>query len=229
MKTPKHSAGPGIRKVLIVDDHPIVRESLGALIALNPKLVICAAVGRITLALEEIERHRPDLVILDINLPDGHGLELIKDIRACNSKVLILVFSMHDDGIFGERVLRAGAQGYVTKSSPPDALIDAINRVLDGKIAVSEDLAQRLIATSTGRNKSSLTLLHQLSDRELEVFQLLGEGLGTKEIAERLKRTSKTIETYRLRIKTKLKIATATQLVVHAARWVAENSDFRRR
>lgn len=188
----------------------------------DPALTICGMAGDAARALRELERLRPDLVIVDINLPDSHGLDLIKEIHTRDPKVYILVFSMHDEELFGERALRAGARGYVTKSAAPERVLEAIHRVLAGRLAVSDELSHRLMTSATGRSKVEKSPIQQLSDREMEVFQLLGEGLGTKQIAERLKRSSKTIDTYRLRIKVKLKVDSATKLVVQAARWVAE-------
>ncbi len=216
------AAAPVTRKVLLVDDHPVVREMLALCIAQEKDLKVCASAGNVAQALADVERHHPDLAIVDINLPDGHGLELIKEIQVRDPNVRLLVFSMHDEHLYGERVLRAGAQGYLMKSEPPEKIIEAIRRVLDGKMAVSEELAQRILSETAHQKRSKEKGMQQLSDRELEVFELLGQGLSTKEIAGRLHRGTKTIDTYRLRIKEKLQIGNASELVAKAARWVAE-------
>lgn len=224
MSPPVVSAGPAsTRKILLVDDHPVVREMLSMRIAQEEGLAVCAGVGTVAEALAAVERHHPDIAIVDINLPDGHGLELIKEIHARDPEVRLLVFSMHDEHLYGERVLRAGAQGYLMKSESPEKIIEAIHRVLAGRLAVSDELSNRLLADATRQGRSKATAMQQLSDRELEVFELIGQGLGTKDIANRLNRGVKTIDTYRLRIKEKLQVGTATELVAKAARWVAEN------
>lgn len=224
MVPPAGSAAPGAsRKILLVDDHPVVREMLTLRITQEGDLEVCAAVGEVAQALAAVEQHQPDLAIVDINLPDGHGLELIKEVHTRDPAVRLLAFSMHDENLYGERVLRAGAQGYLMKSEPPEKIIEAIRRVLAGKLAVSEALSHRLLSEATRQGRSKETAMERLSDRELEVFELIGQGLGTKDIANRLNRGIKTIDTYRLRIKEKLQVGTATELVAKAARWVAEN------
>lgn len=221
---PAADAAPGaLCKILLVDDHPVVREMLTLRITQEVDLEVCAAVGEMAAALAAVERHQPDLAIVDINLPDGHGLELIKEVHTRDPAVRLLVFSMHDENLYGERVLRAGAQGYLMKSEPPEKIIEAIRRVLAGKLAVSDALSHRLLSEATRQGRSKETAMERLSDRELEVFELIGRGLGTKDIASRLNRGVKTIDTYRLRIKEKLQVGTATELVAKAARWVAEN------
>lgn len=225
MIPPSHAAAsPSLTKILLVDDHPVVREMLSLRIAQEPDLVVCAEVGDVPQALAAAEIHHPDLAIIDINLPGGHGLELIKGIQARHPNVRILVFSMHDEHLYGERVLRAGAHGYLMKSEPPGRIIDAVREVLAGKLAVSQDLSDRLLSDVTHRKRSKGSRMQQLSDRELEVFELIGKGLGTRDIAKRLQRGVKTIDTYRSRIKDKLQIGSATELVAKAARWVAEKS-----
>lgn len=216
-------APPATRKILLVDDHPLVRELLSERLAQEEDMKVCAAVGDMAQALAAVERHHPDLAVVDISLPDGHGLELIKEIQARHPKVRVLVFSTHDERLYGARVLRAGAHGYLMKSEPPENVIDAIRNVLAGKLAVSEDLSQTLMADAAHQKRSKMTPMQLLSDRELEVFELIGSGLSTKEIAGRLNRGVKTIDTYRLRIKEKLQIKTVTDLVAKAARWVVEN------
>jgi len=224
MSTPPHTAASlHPWKILLVDDHPVVRESLALRIAHEADLEVCAAVGSKVQAMAAVQQHHPDVAILDMNLPDGHGLELIKDIRAYDPKVRMLVFSMHDEHIYGERVLRAGAQGYVMKSESPDDVIDAVRSVIRGRLAVSDELSQRLMSSKMGRAQDSSSDVCNLSDRELQVFRLIAAGHGTKEIAARLALSIKTIESHRARIKDKLSINSASELVASAARWLSEN------
>jgi DNA-binding NarL/FixJ family response regulator len=224
MATPSDStASTQSWKILLVDDHPVVRESLGLRIAQEPDMEVCAAVGSKAQAIDAVQRHHPHLAVLDMNLPDGHGLDLIKDIHSYDPKVRMLVFSMHDEHLYGERALRAGAQGYVMKSESPDVVIDAIRGVVRGRLAVSDSLSQKLLVFTTGRTPRIASPMQKLSDRELQVFRLIAEGHATKEIAARIRLSIKTIETHRQRIKRKLGIGSATELVAAAARWLAEN------
>lgn len=210
-------------KIILVDDHPVVRETLALRISQEPDMEVCAAVGSKAQAIAAVQQHRPDLAVLDMNLPDGHGLDLIKEINACAPDVRMLVFSMHDEQLYGERALRAGAQGYVMKSEPPDAVIAAIRGVLRGRLAVSDALSQRFLVSKTGRANHALSPVQKLSDRELQIFRLIAEGQPTKEIADQLHLSVKTVETHRERIKEKLGIGSATELIAAAARWLAEN------
>jgi DNA-binding NarL/FixJ family response regulator len=228
-------------RILLVDDHPVVREGLSLRIAGEPDLEVSAAIGQAEGALTAIEQFRPDLVILDLALPDGHGLDLTKDIHAVHPQVRILIFSMHDEQLYCERALRAGASGYVMKHEPPDYVIKSIREVLAGEIVVSPRLTRQMLKSARCPGTSRLPSLESLTDRELEVFQLIGAGMATKEIAERLHRGVKTIETHRLRLKQKLGLKSHTELVAKAAAWsnlgerkeppgyrVAEDSDRRR-
>jgi DNA-binding NarL/FixJ family response regulator len=208
-------------KILLVDDHPVVLECLELRFSREPDLVVCAAVSAAALVLPAIEKHRPDVAIIDISLPDGHGLELVKDIHARHPQVRLIAFSMHDESLYGDRILRAGANGYVMKKDPPARVVQAVRDVLADRLAVSDALSQKLLNSMRGNHSAGHSPVELLSDRELEVFQLLGQGLGTKEIAERLHRGVKTIETYRSRIKDKLAITSAPELVAKAASWSA--------
>ena len=210
------------RRVLLVDDHPVVRDSLSLRLSQDPLIEVCGAVGTVSRALKELDRLRPDLVVVDINLPDGHGLDLIKEIHRRFPSILILVFSLHEDALYGERAMLAGARGYVSKSASPEEVVNAVHRILAGKVVVSEKVLDDIVATKTGKKGRGSDPVRELSDTELEVFHLLGEGFTTKQIAEKLKRSSKTIDTYRLRIKKKLKIRSAVELVAYAGRWVAD-------
>jgi DNA-binding NarL/FixJ family response regulator len=209
-------------KVLVIDDHPIVREGLGQRIAAEPDLTVCATIASAREAMPAIERHKPDLAIVDLTLGDGHGIELIKDIRTFAPETRILVFSMHDEELYGERVLRAGAHGYLMKSEPPERVIEAVRRVASGGTAISTRLADRLAkAVGAGRKHGTLPA-EVLSDRELEVFHMVGRGIGTKDIAARLNRSTKTIETHRMRIKEKLQLRDNTELIATAASWAQQ-------
>ncbi len=163
----------------------------------------------------------PDLAILDLSLPDGHGLEVLKDLHASHPKLRLLIFSMHDENLYGERALKSGAHGYVSKDESPDGVIDAIRRVLDGEIAISPRLASRMLKAAVSAGASERPAMERLSDRELEIFQLMGGGLGTKEIADRLHLGVKTVETFRARIKRKLDIHSISELIALAARSMA--------
>jgi DNA-binding NarL/FixJ family response regulator len=173
--------------------------------------------------MDTLEKQVPDLAVVDLSLPDGHGLDLIRGIHALHPEVRLLVFSMHDENIYGERALLAGAQGYVMKDESPEVVLAAIHVVLEGKIAISPNLSNRMLQTAVGdRGKTAKPPMERLSDRELEIFEMLGRGMSTKEIATRLRRSAKTVETHRLRLKDKLHITANSELIVKAACWVQE-------
>lgn len=208
------------RKIIIVDDHPMMRQGLAQLINNEPDLNVVAEADNAGEALDQIRLHQPDLVIADISLPDRNGLELIKDLRALRSDILILVVSMHDEQLYAERVLRAGGRGYVMKQEGGRKLMHAIRHVLEGKIYVSEKMSANILEIfSGGRNKGGGSPVESLSDREFEVFQMIGEGKGTRQIAEQLHLSVKTVEVHRANIKEKLHLKTATDLVRYAVRW----------
>jgi DNA-binding NarL/FixJ family response regulator len=208
-------------KVLVVDDHPVVREGLTERINRESDLVVCGEAQSAPEALRAIVRLQPDIVVLDLSLPKGHGLELIKDIRVMHPRLPVLVFTMHEESLYAERALRAGAQGYVTKQEPPGRLLSAIRAVLRGGYSLSPEassgLMQNLLHHPGGAQVPSIT---GLTDRELEIFELIGQGVGTREIAARLGRSVKTIETHRARLKEKFQLKSATELVCRASRWV---------
>lgn len=209
--------------IVVVDDHPVVRESLALRIMQESDLSVCAEAGTFQAALAAVERHQPGLVILDMNLPDGHGLELIKEIRARWPGTRMLVFSMNDEMLYAERALRAGAQGYVMKSEAPDTVVDSLRQVMAGKVAVSGVIQQHILSGATSRVRKASSPVEALSDRELEVFRLIGRGLNAKEIAAKLRLSAKTVETHRERIKHKLGVGSATELTAMAAQWRAEH------
>ena len=218
---PPKKPSPSKRKVLIVDDHPIMRQGLAQLINHEPDLIVSGEAENAPAAMKAIAQLRPDLVTVDITLPGKGGLELIKDIRALHPELAMLVVSMHDESLYAERVLRAGARGYIMKQEGGKLLMQAIRQVLDGQIYVSNKMSVRIVETfAAGRPAHEKSPLENLTDREFEVFHLIGEGRGTRQIAEQLHLSVKTVEVHRLHIKEKLKLTNAPSLVRYAVRWV---------
>ena len=218
---PKKTAAPTRKNILIVDDHPMMRDGLAALITAQPDLAVCAQAADAREALQAIESLRPDLVLMDISLPGKSGLEAIKDIQSLAPGLATLVLSMHDEALYAERVLRAGARGYVMKQEGGKRIMDGIRAVLEGKVFVSEKMSARIMNAFTGRRAAEATSsVESLSDREFEVFQLIGRGRSTKEIADQLHLSVKTVEVHRVNIKAKLQLATSSELVHYAVRWV---------
>jgi len=216
----KSKAARSRKRILIVDDHPMMRQGLSQLIASEPDLTVCCEADTARQAFDAIARGKPDLALVDISLPDKSGLELIKDLHAMYPELSVLVVSMHDESLYAERVLRAGGRGYVMKQEGGRKLMDAIRHVLSGQIYVSEKMSSRILETfSGGRRDASGSPVARLTDREFEVFQLIGQGKGTREIAEHLHLSVKTVEVHRANIKQKLGITSATDLVRFAVRW----------
>ncbi len=206
--------------ILIVDDYPIMRRGLAELINQEKDLVVCGEAESISSALEAIKRHTPQVVLVDLSLKHESGLELIKDIKVRYPSVLMLVLSMHDEGFYAERVLHAGANGYIMKQQATDQILMAIRRVLRGEIYLSEAMSSKILKNIAGESgKKTISPIDQLSDRELEVFRLIGAGLGTRQIAERFSRSIKTVETYREHIKLKLNLKDSSELVQNAIQW----------
>ena len=213
-------------KVFMVDDHPLVREWLSQLIQREHDMVVCGEAEDVHEALTKIELCQPDIVIADISLKSTHGLELVKDLQVRNPALPVLVLSMHDESLYAERVLRAGAKGYITKQEATKKILFAIRQVLSGQIYVSEKMATRMLNKLVlGHPKEQSSPVERLTDRELEVFQLIGRGQGTRRIAEELHLGIKTVESYRARIKEKLKLADGTQLLQQAIQWVHSLGD----
>ena len=208
-------------KVFLVDDHPLVREHLTALLQAQADLEVCGEAADAPSAMSLIAQRAPDLVILDISLKRSNGLELIKNLKEMRPCLPVLVLSMHDETLYAERSLRAGALGYITKEEATVNILSAVRRVLSGQVYLSERMAGRLMKRMVGGAVTELTSpLEVLTDRELEVFQMLGQGLGTRQIAEELRLGIKTVESYRARIKEKLRLADGNQLLQHAIQWV---------
>jgi len=217
-------ASPAKKRILIVDDHPMMRQGLAQLVGNEPDLMVCCEAENASQAMEIVSKTRPDLVLADIALPDKSGLELIKDIQAIRPGLAVLVISMHDESLYAERVLRAGGRGYIMKQEGGRKLMEAIRHVLGGQIYVSENMSAKILEIFSGRRSDAGgSPVGNLSDREFEVFQLIGQGKSTREISERLHISVKTVEVHRVNIKTKLKIATAPELIRHAVRWVESN------
>jgi DNA-binding NarL/FixJ family response regulator len=213
------------KKILIVDDHQLLREGLGKIIDQQEDLVVCGEAGDAPGGLAAVAKYRPDVVIVDISMEKGSGLELIKGIRARNPKLPVLTLSMHHEDLYAERALRAGARGYVMKSDPASTVMAALRKVLSGQLAVSENILSRLVGRSVrGDGPAFRSPTDLLSDRELEIFRCLGEGRGTREIAAELRIAKSTVESYRASIKQKLNLKNATELISSAARFVAAES-----
>jgi len=212
-------------RVLIVDDHPIVREGLRALISQQPDLEVCGEAEGVATALELVKTSAPDIAVIDISLKDGDGLELIRQIKQSHGSVRMLVSSMHEEGLYARRSLRAGALGYVSKENAARQIIDAIRRVLSGKIYLSDEISDQLLSQLLKLDDGpGYRTVESLSDRELEVFRAIGRGLTTREIATRLSLSVKTVETYRQRIREKLALRNGAELARRASQWVLEES-----
>jgi DNA-binding NarL/FixJ family response regulator len=212
-------------RILIVDDHPMTRAGLVHLINHQPEMVVYGEAEDAAQALDLLASKRPDLMLIDITLPGKSGLELVKDVKAMHPDLPMLVLSMHDESLYADRVLRAGARGYITKHEGGDKLMGAIRHVLSGRIYVSESMSAHILEIfsggQTGIDRSSI---QKLSDREFEVFEALGEGLSSHEIAKKLHLSAKTVDAHRANIKTKLKINTTAELISFSARWAATQS-----
>jgi DNA-binding NarL/FixJ family response regulator len=214
---------PTIR-VLIVDDHPIVREGLASLLSKQPDFEVCGEADDVQNALRLVETTKPDVVTIDISLKNGDGLDLIRRIKEQDRSIRMLVCSLYDETLFAERALHAGAMGYVNKQEATRTIVKAIRQILDGKVYLSDGmldrLAHRLIG---GRDKVERPVVDALSDRELEVFRMIGNGLTLQQIALKLHIGVKTVDTHKRRIKQKLKLGNAAQLARDAAQWALKN------
>ncbi|HNR71051.1 MAG TPA: response regulator transcription factor [Candidatus Paceibacterota bacterium] len=222
MRRKSSTARPAARRarILLVDDHPLVRERMAEIINQEPDLMVCGEAQDRAGALAAMAAHRPELAIIDLALKDSDGLELIKDIRLHWPNVLMLVVSMYEESLYAERVIRAGARGYVTKQEATRDILSAIRRVLSGRVYLNENVSARIIDRLADRSvPGAATPAEMLADRELQVFELLGRGLAVKEIARRLRIATKTVDTYRRRIREKLNLQTSSQLLQHAISW----------
>ncbi len=207
-------------KIFLVDDHPLVREWLTNLIHQQPDLIVCGESEDAPRALQKISTSKPDVAIVDISIKHGSGIELIKSLKALHPDVATIVLSMHDEKLYAERALRAGARGYVMKSETAKKVVTVIRQVLDGKIYMSESLAAVFAEKFVdGRLPTGGSLVEQLSDRELETFQLLGRGYETRQVAEMMNVSMKTVQAHCAHIKEKLKLTNAAELLREAVRW----------
>ena len=214
------------KKILIVDDHPFMRAGLAQLIEKQPDMRVCGEAGNPTEAIKILAGASVDLLLSDITMPGRSGLEFIKDVRAIHPRLPILVVSMHDELMYAERVLKAGGRGYIMKEAGGENLLAAIRQVLAGQIYVSERMSARILeGFSVHRPRGSHSPIEKLTDREFEVFQLIGQGHSTKEIARQLHLSSKTVDVHRGHIKEKLELRDVTSLVRHAVRWVETQKD----
>jgi len=209
-------------RVLLVDDHPLVRRGLADVIGREPDLEVCGEAADVTEAMQAVERTDPDLVVVDLSLKSGHGIDLIEQINARSDRIKVLVSSMHDEVLFAERVLRAGAMGYVTKQESPDTLLAAIRQVLRDEVYLSPRMTNRLLHRAVSDSAAPGNPLEALSNREIEVFEMIGQGLTTQQIARRLQLSVKTVETHREKIKQKLNLKNSAELSRRAVQWVLE-------
>jgi DNA-binding NarL/FixJ family response regulator len=208
------------KRVLIVDDHPVFREGLNSVLARESDLVVVGQASNARQGLTAIEQLNPDVVLLDLNLPDKSGLELVKDLRAIHPHLAMLIISMSDEAIYAERLLRAGANGYVMKEEGPERILHAIRQVLRQQVYVSERMSARILNSLSDRAKTRKSPIACLTDREFEIFQLIGQGHDGREIARRLNVSPKTVDAHRGHIKDKLKLASGIELICYAVRWV---------
>jgi DNA-binding NarL/FixJ family response regulator len=207
-------------RVLIIDDHPLMRAGIKEFLRAAPELEVCAEVGNAAEAVGILAKVNPDIVVLDLGLPDRNGLEVLKDFQTISPLTPVLVVSMYDEMIYAERTLRAGARGYIMKDAFGDKLLDAVRSIIGGKVWVSERVSSELLGNLGRRhNPGRELLLDRLSDREFEIFRLLGEGHSTRSIAERLRLSPKTVDAHRANIKTKLALKDGAALVRQAVRW----------
>lgn len=213
------------KRIFLVDDHPLVREWLANLIRQQPDLTVSGEAEQGPAALSEVAATKPDLVIADLNLKNSSGIELVKNLKELCPEIPVLVLSMHDESMYAERAFRAGARGYVNKRETAQKVVEAIGRVLEGKLYVNEKAAEVFAGKAVRGQTVNQSTVESLSDRELQVFEKLGQGMGTRQIADDFHVSVKTIQEYCARIKEKLQVNNATELLREAVRWhEAKNS-----
>ena len=222
MNRTKIKSSPHKHRVFLVDDHPVTRDGLARLINHEADLEVCGTAGTAAGATQEVEQQKPDLVIIDVSLGKGaSGLELIKDLASRHRRLKMLALSTHDEALYAERALRAGAKGYVMKQEPTEHVMLAIHKILDGEVHLSKRMSDRLLHKMTQpHSPPTISDIETLSDRELEVYRLLGQGRGTRQIAAELHLSISTVETHRAHIKEKLNLNSTTELLRHAVEWV---------
>lgn len=207
------SLTPARKNIVIVDDHPTTREGLRAVINREPDLMVCGEAGNARQAMEAVQKLAPDLVLMDITLPGKSGLELVKDLKALHPQLAILGLSMHEETLYAERMLRAGAGGYITKQQPPEELVKAIRQVLGQHVYLSGETSERLLQRFSGQSQPNRSPMELLTDREFEIFQLIGQGKSPKEIARQLHLSAKTVAVHNANIRQKLDLKTTAQLI----------------
>lgn len=213
------------KKIVIVEDHPLFRAMLVLLIEKEPGMVVCGEANNIKDAMAIMLQTHPDAALVDITLEGSSGIELIKDMKAQGLRIPVLVISMHEDKLYAERVLRAGARGYVSKNAPPAEVLAAVRKVLDGGIYLSEFLTRTVLErVASGEKSGEPKGIDLLSDRELEVFQLVGRGMNSREISEQINLGQTTVDSYRQRIREKLGLKNAAALYQRAAQWLVEGT-----
>lgn len=211
-------------RILIVDDHPLVRQGLTGLISTQPDFEICGEASGIVEAQELVATTRPDVAIIDLTLKDGNGIELIKLLKERCPELKMLVISMHDESLFAERALRAGAAGYVSKQEAIRTVVQAVRTILAGRLYLSPTMTERMVHLAVGvRGEGLSSPLERLTDREIEIFEMIGRGLTSRQIAQQLNLSPKTVETHRERVKEKLELKNTVELTTHAVQWVLES------
>ncbi|MDB6074565.1 MAG: two component transcriptional regulator, LuxR family [Verrucomicrobiaceae bacterium] len=217
---PDNSPSTARARVLVVDDHPIFRAGLMGLVAQETDLTVCGEAHNAAQALAAIDVVKPDLVLLDMGLPDKSGLELLKDIRVMHPSLSVLIISMHDESLYAERVLRAGGRGYIMKQEGPEKILKAIRKVLSGKVYVSDETSAAILDGMSGvRAQDTSTLVSKLTDREFEILTLIGQGKDAPDIAKQLHLSIKTVDTHRMHIRDKLSLKSNSELIHYAVRW----------
>lgn len=211
-------------RILIIDDHPLLRQGIVALINSQKDFTVCGEVVDPRQAIASVQKTNPEAIILDLSLNGSNGIEVLKNLKAQFPKIKVLVLSMHDETIYAPRVLRAGALGYIMKQEAPETVIAALRKVLNNEVYLSAHMGSKLLNSFTGRRDGLGSPVELLSDRELEVFNLMGQGIGTRDIAEKLHLSVKTVESHRAHIKEKLNLENGGQLVRHAIQWVTSES-----
>ena len=216
-----------MKKVVIIDDHPIVRQGFVLLINQEEDLEVVGEAEDCNGAMSVIREKKPDLALVDLSLRNSNGLELIKDLKVIHPELLVLVVSLHDEDVYAERALRAGAKGFIMKAEAIDSVMVAIREVLGGGVYLSDSMHNKILNNLSGASPSNRTnIMEILSDREFEVFQLIGNGLNTRNIAEKLNLSVKTIETYKSHLKNKLRLQDATEMIQFAVEWVVRNNQY---
>lgn len=213
-----------LKKVLIVDDHPIFRAGLSGLLEQEPDLTVCGEAQDASGALSAVNALRPDLVLMDMGLPDKSGLELLKDLHAMHPELPVLVISMHDEVLYAERVLRAGGRGYLMKQAGPDFILQAVRKVLGGGVYLSDRASALVLDGISGSRpkEPGSANISKLTDREFDVLRLIGQGLEAHAIADQLHISAKTVDTHRAHLREKLGLKNTTELIHYATRWVSD-------